>query len=152
MKRLIVRSERQIAELWNQQGLLRSYIVSTAANGLGCENGSYCTPFGKLKVAQKIGDGSPVGAIFRSRLYKGEVWCHSQTTLEDEDLVLTRILWLEGGELSNQNTLGRYIYLHGTNHEEKLGRPASHGCIRFSNLDIIEVFQELDIGSEVHIE
>ena len=50
--------------------------------------------------------------------------------LDRGDLVLTRILWLEGGDPENANTKSRYIYIHGTNQENLLGTPASHGCIR----------------------
>jgi hypothetical protein len=37
----------------------------------------------------------------------------------------------------------RYIYLHGTNHEAELGRPASHGCIRLANAAILELFERV---------
>jgi L,D-transpeptidase YbiS len=66
-------------------------------------------------------------------------------------LILTRILWLAGAEEKNANTLKRYIYLHGTNQEELLGEPVSHGCIRFSNQDITELFDLLRVGSEIEI-
>ena len=74
MKKLIVKSNEQIAELWDEKQLLKSYIISTATNGLGYENDSYCTLHGKLKVAEKIGDGHPVGTIFKSRIPTGEIW------------------------------------------------------------------------------
>jgi hypothetical protein len=152
MKKLIVKSDEQIAELWDENRLLKSYVISTAANGLGCENDSYCTPHGKLKVAEKIGDGYPLGTIFKSRIPTGEIWNHQLIASTNDDLILTRILWLEGTEDKNLNTLGRYVYLHGTNHEDKLGRPVSHGCIRFSNSDIIEIYEQLDVGAEVIVE
>jgi len=34
----------------------------------------------------------------------------------------------------------RSIYLHGTNQEQLLGEPASHGCIRLSNRDVMELY------------
>lgn len=154
MNRLVVKSEDQIAELWSENQIIRSYTISTAANGLGCENNSYCTPNGRLKVSAKIGAALPFGAVLRSRVPTGEIWSkHSTNPLSktDEDLVLTRLLWLEGAEVHNLNTLDRFIYLHGTNQEHLLGRPASHGCIRFSNSDIIEIFDILQIGDEVEI-
>jgi L,D-transpeptidase catalytic domain len=150
MKRLLVKSAQQIADLWDDQQFLKSYIISTAANGLGCEKNSYCTPSGKLKVAEKIGEGSAIGTVFKSRVATGEVWNQNDET--SDDLILTRILWLAGAEDKNKNTLDRYIYLHGTNHEDKLGKAVSHGCVRFSNSDILEIYEHLNIGSEVFIE
>lgn len=153
MKILKINSSVQRAEAWEDGRLVKSYIVSTAKNGLGCAEGSYCTPSGRLKVSIKMGAGLPLGAVFRSRVATGEVWPQSLQTQygENEDLVLTRILWLEGAEEHNANTLQRYVYLHGTNQEHLLGTPASHGCIRFSNQDILEVFNFLNEGDEVEV-
>ena len=150
--KLVIDTKKQVAELYKNNTLVKTFVVSTAANGVGCEEGSLCTPSGKLKVAQKVGEGLPLGTVIRSRIPTGEVWssdpqnplAHSQ-----EDFVLTRLLWLEGVEPHNKNTFDRYIYLHGTNHEHLLGKPASHGCIRFSNADIVEVFDLLKVGDEV---
>lgn len=151
MRRMIVDSVRQVAEIWEGDSLLKEYSVSTALKGLGFGVDSFCTPIGRHVVAEKIGDGAPVGSVFKSRLATGDVWTEQAFVNENEDLILTRILWLKGIEEVNKNSYDRYIYLHGTNHEDKLGLPASHGCIRFSNLDIIEVFNLLEVGSEVMI-
>ncbi|MES2803635.1 MAG: L,D-transpeptidase [Bdellovibrionota bacterium] len=154
LNRLEVKSNQQTADLWDGSILLKTYRISTALNGLGCEEGSYCTPFGKLRVASKIGADLPLGAIIRSRVPSCEVWSKNKEnslSASTEDLVLTRLLWLEGAEEKNMNTLKRYIYLHGTNQEKLLGTQASHGCIRFSNQDILEVFDLLSVGSEVEI-
>lgn len=153
-KRLRVIIEQQLAELWDNNKLLKTYQVSTAINGLGCEEGSFCTPIGKLQVASKIGDGLPLGGVLRSRIFTGEIWSKDPSNPlanSVEDLILTRLLWLQGAEENNINTFQRFIYLHGTNQEELLGKPASHGCIRFSNSDILEVFEMLQTGSEVEI-
>jgi L,D-transpeptidase YbiS len=140
---------RQIAEIYQGEKLLKTFKVSTAKNGVSCKEGSFCTPEGKLKVAQKIGAGCEIGTIFRARISNGEVWDFSKSS--EEDLILTRILWLEGAEEKNANTFGRFIYLHGTNQEDLIGTAASHGCIRFLNQDIIEIFDLLELGSEVEI-
>jgi GrpB-like predicted nucleotidyltransferase (UPF0157 family) len=149
-KRLTVNSQTQRAELWDGDRLIKSYAVSTALNGPGCQEGSFCTPTGKLRVASKIGAGLPLGGIIRARVPTGEVW-REGANFGAEDLVLTRLLWLEGTEAHNANTFKRYIYLHGTNHESLLGQPASHGCIRFGNKDIIEVFDHMQAGNEVEV-
>jgi len=115
---MIVNTKEQQAGVLEEESLVRSYRVSTALNGLGCEEGSYCTPMGKLRVAEKIGANFPPGTVFRSRKPTGEVWSPDPSnplSSSTEDLVLTRILWLEGMEDRNLNSLGRYIYLHGTN-------------------------------------
>lgn len=151
MKKLIINSREQLAHLYEDDRHVKTYVISTAKNGISCENNSYCTPDGKLRVAQKIGEGEPIGTIFRGRKVAGSFFGNNSCG-PDEDLVLTRILWLKGAEEKNMNTISRYIYLHGTNHEDKLGTPVSHGCIRFSNADIIEVFNELPVGAEVIVE
>lgn len=150
MKKLVVNSERQIAELIKDNVVVKKYIISTALRGLGCEEGSLCTPTGKLRVAQKIGEDLPVGAVIKGRVPTGEVYSIC-THKPEEDFVLTRLLWLEGAEPQNANTRERFIYLHGTNQEHLLGKPASHGCVRFCNLDIIEVYEYLAEGDIVEI-
>ncbi|RYD28057.1 MAG: L,D-transpeptidase [Verrucomicrobiaceae bacterium] len=97
---------------------------------------------------QKIGHGAPPGTIFRSRRVAGR-WEDGQESAEDH--VLTRILWLDGMEEGNANTFSRYIYIHGTNQEGRLGTPASHGCIRMANADVIELFDTVELGTEVEI-
>lgn len=151
--KLIIDSKNQIANLVRDGVTLKQYSISTAKAGLSCVEGSFGTPHGNLRVACKIGQGYPSDSIFKAKVPTGELFKLElqQQMNSDEDLVLTRILWLEGAEASNINTLTRNIYLHGTNQEHLLGTPASHGCIRFSNKDIIEVFENLDVGSEVEV-
>jgi lipoprotein-anchoring transpeptidase ErfK/SrfK len=64
---------------------------------------------------------------------------------------MTRILWLEGLDPGNANTRERFIYIHGTNHEEQIGEPASHGCIRMRGADLVELFERVEIGTPVEI-
>lgn len=153
-KKMTVKAANQTAELWDDNRIVKTYVISTALNGLSCNEGSYCTPTGKLRVASKIGQNLPIGGVLRSRIATGEIWSKDPTNplaSSEEDLVLTRLLWLEGSEEHNSNTFKRYIYLHGTNQEHLLGQPASHGCIRFSNQDIVEVFDALQAGNEVEV-
>ncbi|MGE0174195.1 MAG: L,D-transpeptidase family protein [Oligoflexales bacterium] len=152
MNKLVVYVDRQTAELMVNDVVLKTFKISTAKNGIGCQIGSYCTPDGALKVAEKIGDGHPVGAVFKFRRATGEVWSldpDNPLCRSVDDLILTRILWLEGAEPKNANTRERLVYIHGTNHEDKLGTPVSVGCIRMSNADVLTVYDMLDIGSEV---
>ena len=126
---------------------LRRYPVSTSRFGPGTEPGSHRTPLGHFRVGEMIGHDAPLGAVFRSRQPTGE----TGLSASDDDLILTRILWLEGTEPHNANTRERYIYIHGTNHEAQIGEPASHGCVRMRNADIIELFGHVMPGTGVHI-
>jgi len=152
--KLIIHAQRQQAELFVNGQLMKTYVVSTAENGLGCEIGSNKTPDGLFNVSEKFGANAIPGAVFKDRQPTGEVWSRDKgNPLRDvqDDLILTRILWLEGRESHNANTKDRYIYIHGTNREDLLGTPASHGCIRMSNKEIIELFDIMPVGASVEI-
>ena len=108
------------------------FAISTGANGLGCEEGSFRTPVGWHRIHARIGEGAEPGTVFRSRVPTGEVWIGEP---RDEDLILTRVLTLDGLEHGvnqgpGRDSRDRFIYLHGTNQEALLGQPVSHGCIR----------------------
>lgn len=124
-----------------------SYKISSSQFGLGTEPGSFCTPLGSFIIEEKIGDGAPERMIFQGRKPTGII---AQLGGE-EDHVLTRILWLSGLEHENANTRDRFIYIHGTNQEELLGSPASHGCIRLANTTMVELFNNVEEGDLVEI-
>lgn len=121
-------------------------LVSTAIAGVGSRAGSNQTPAGWHRVEERIGAGEPLGRVFRSRLPQPEILSGDELTApESGDYVLTRILWLRGLEPGRNAGPGvdshdRCIYLHGTNQEQLLGTPASHGCIRLSNADVAALF------------
>jgi lipoprotein-anchoring transpeptidase ErfK/SrfK len=126
----------------------REFPISTSRYGLGAEPGSFKTPVGKFEISKKIGDGAPLGSVFKSRIPTGELG----DPTDPADLIQTRILWLHGLEPANSNTLSRYIYIHGTNHEDQIGAPASHGCIRMRNADVAELFDLISEGTPVLIQ
>jgi len=136
------------------RGSIRAvYPVSTARAGAGCRANSMRTPTGVHVVARRFGASAPLGAIFLSRAYTGRRWREGR---RDHDLILTRILWLRGLEPGHNSGPGvdsykRYIYIHGTNHEHSIGRPASHGCVRMRNADIVELFALARRGTIVTI-
>jgi L,D-transpeptidase YbiS len=138
---------RQRLTLKRGRKTLRTYPISSSRFGLGSEGGSMKTPLGKFRVAEKIGRGAPAGTIFKSRvaLKPGE------PLPATEDFVTSRILWLDGLEEHNANTRDRFIYIHGTKHENKIGKPDSHGCIRMRNDDVIELFDLVDKDTAVVI-
>ncbi|MDB4054997.1 L,D-transpeptidase [Akkermansiaceae bacterium] len=137
----------QKLRLFEGDALVAEYVVSSAANGIGFEEGSYCTPTGRFEVSEKIGDGEALGTIFKSRKPMG-VW---DGTPSDDDMILSRILRLNGLDAQNANSMERYIYVHGTNHEALLGEPASHGCIRMANADIVELFDRIELRAPLLI-
>lgn len=132
---------------------------ATAAAGVGSRGGSNQTPLGWHAIAEKIGEGAKWGQVFRSRQPSKEVWKPGMDT--EEDLVLTRILWLDGlepgvnkGRMADGTLVDskqRYIYIHGTNGEEQIGQPSSHGCVRLLNDDVIKAFDMLHEGTKVLI-
>jgi len=138
----------QRLDLLEGDEILRSFPVSTSKFGLGTEVGSYKTPTGRFCISEKIGEGAPHGAIFRSRVPTGEFGSEEQP----DDHVQTRILWLHGMEEQNAGTHDRYIYIHGTNHESDIGRAASHGCVRMKNADVAELYELVKAGTEVIID
>jgi UDP-N-acetylmuramate--alanine ligase len=130
-----------------------AWPASTAANGIGGQSGSFKTPPGWHRVARRIGGSAKAGAVFVSREPTGEVW---RGETRDDDLILTRVITLEGLEDGVNrgpgcDSLERYIYLHGTNHEDQLGVPVSHGCVRLSNAGIAELFDRIAEGDPVVI-
>ncbi|MCK9590295.1 MAG: L,D-transpeptidase [Terrimicrobiaceae bacterium] len=138
---------RQALHLLSNGVVVKSWPVSTSKFGLGSEPGSFKTPVGRFRISEKIGAAAPAWSVFKSRLPTGEISAPGG----EQDGVLTRILWLEGLEESNRNTRDRYIYIHGTNQEHLIGQPASHGCIRLRNEDVMELFSMVPDGAGVEI-
>ncbi len=150
---LVVDVERQIANWFENGEPVAAWPVSTAARGIGGEDGSYRTPPGWHRVSRKIGDRAEPGTVFVSREPAGEIW---RGEARENDLILTRILTLEGLEDGINrgqgcDSLERYIYIHGTNHEALLGRAVSHGCVRLGNTSVTELFTRMDEGDLVLI-
>ncbi|TNF87556.1 MAG: L,D-transpeptidase [Gammaproteobacteria bacterium] len=132
----------------------RSYPVSTAANGMGNRIDSFKTPFGIHRVRQKIGGGAPCGMVFEARQPTGRVASNLDNREHDE--ITSRILWLDGLENGvnrggDCDTYSRYIYIHGTSDEKRIGEPVSAGCIRMKNDDVIELFDEVLVNDLVLI-
>lgn len=145
--------------LLNEQGdTERGYPVSTSKYGVGNENGSEKTPLGLHRIKDKIGGSMPINMVMVGREPVGLLDdCINEGTELPDDVITSRIMWLEGMEPGkNQggyvDTFNRYIYIHGTSEENKVGTPASIGCIRMLNEDVIELYRLVDIGTEVLIE
>lgn len=134
--------------------LLRTYVISTSAQGVGGQQDSERTPEGLHYVRERIGHGLPPWSVLRERVCTGEL--ADSCTAGNEDLITSRILWLSGMEAGlnqggNVDSYARWIYIHGTADECSLGTPSSHGCIRMRNADVIALFDEVPIGALVVI-
>jgi L,D-transpeptidase YbiS len=134
------------------------YPVSTSAQGAGELNGSGRTPRGAHIVRARIGAGAAPGTVFVGRRPTGEVCTQEMyARAPGRDWILTRILWLSGTEpgrnrLGDVDTMRRYIYIHGCPDEVPVGVPGSHGCVRMRNADLVELFDEVPVGTPVLIE
>lgn len=148
---------KQKLSLVSGDRVLRSWSVSTSQYGVGCNNGSNKTPLGLHRIVSKIGRNIPEGGVFRRRRFTGEIAkIFRKPRVKRVDQITTRILRLEGMEEGrNQgegvDTYKRCVYIHGTPEEWRIGKPASHGCIRMKNKDIIELFSLIKRGTLVRI-
>ena len=161
-------NDQKIWLIDSENNIVKSYSVSSSKYGVGNVNDSFQTPCGLHIIEKKIGDDLPINTILKGR----KVLENGLTTddlndpkYEDfkkqhfencDDIITSRILWLKGCEPGlnlgeNIDTYNRYIYIHGTLHEDKIGKPASHGCIRMKNTDVIELYDLVQKGTFVNI-
>jgi lipoprotein-anchoring transpeptidase ErfK/SrfK len=125
-----------------------AYRVSTSKFGLGDSRSSYATPTGQLEVAAKYGHGAELGTVFRHCRPTGEI---CQPNAPGRDPIVTRILCLRGLEKQNEHAFSRGIFIHGTPEERNIGRPVSWGCIRMKSRDVVDLFNQIPLGTRVEI-
>ena len=151
-------TEQKLRLLDEEGNQIHEYPVSTSKYGTGNQNGSEQTPLGLHRIKDKLGGAMPVNEVFIGRVPHGSLdECIERGVDLPDDVIMSRIMWLEGMEPGRNkggyvDTYQRYIYIHGTNHEEDIGTPASIGCIRMCNQDIVELFRLVETGTEVLIE
>lgn len=156
----IVDIEKQNMEVYGKNNYHKNFLISTAAIGINNKINSYGTPIGEHEICEKIGQNADLFTIFKSRQNTYKI-CNTLNVNTKEDLILTRILRLKGKEPGINNGFNsagvcvdsykRNIYIHGTNREDLLGTPASKGCIRMNNIDIVNFFNNIEIGAKVFI-
>jgi hypothetical protein len=137
--------------------LRKSYVVSTSRRAPSNVKDSLGTPRGLHEIAERIGGGAPPGIVFKARVTTGRHFAEFPPEEQEKNLITTRILWLRGLEPGvnaggDVDTHARYIYIHGTNHEDRLGTPASSGCVQMRNTEIIELYEQVRSGDLVWIE
>jgi len=149
--------KHQYLFLIENDSTIRKYPISTATNGIGTKENSNKTPYGMHTIKEKIGEQVPYAGILESRVYYGrKAKIISDKKNAKKDYVTTRIMWLQGEEYGinkgkNVDSYSRYIYIHGTPEEGFIGEPASHGCIRMKNTDVIEFFNLIEVGTPIYI-
>jgi hypothetical protein len=153
---LAVRAATQSMQFYRAGELVRAFVVSTSLRPPANLKGSLGTPLGLHAIAEKIGQDQPPGMVFKSRVPSSRNFGELSDEENRENLITARILWLrglepgvnQGGEVDSHD---RYIYIHGTNHEDRIGSPQSAGCVLMRNLDLVELFEEVRLGDQVWI-
>lgn len=157
MKVNIYIASQQLDLTDEHEKIVRQYPISSAKNGTGQKNGSFCTPLGKHIIRAKIGIGQPVNTVFIKRRPTGEIYSPELAAqFPQRDWILTRILWLSGCEpgfnrFGSVDTMRRYIYIHGTPDSVEMGKPGSIGCIRMRNNDLMDLFDQVSAGTPVEL-
>jgi lipoprotein-anchoring transpeptidase ErfK/SrfK len=158
MPRIDINIGLQRLDILDDNGnILKRYSISSAKNGVGELNGSFCTPRGRHVVRARIGAGQPFNTVFVERRPTGEVYSPELArNFPGRDWILTRILWLSGCErgynrMGHVDTMRRAIYIHGSPDTADMGKPGSRGCVRMHNRDIVELFELVPVGTAVEI-
>ena len=131
---------------------LKEYVMSSSKRSPSCEENSLGTPWGLHEVCERIGSNAVSGMVFKGRKPTGKRHCEYSNEEQSKNLITSRILRLRGLENGvnaggNKDTFSRYVYVHGTNHEEAIGSPASSGCLQLKNMDVIELFDSVPVGT-----
>ena len=147
-------------KLWFFQAeTVQRYTISTARAGRGCIQDSFQTPDGLHQVCEKVGTDAPAGMVFKARQSTGVL--AADWPQPEDNLITSRILWLDGLEPGHNqgldaagrvvDTRRRFVYLHGTNQRDRLGRTNSHGCVLLADEDIIRLYAQVAVGTPVLI-
>jgi len=153
---LVVRLGSQTLQHFSHDRLIKGYAVSTSRRPPSNVKDSLGTPRGLHEIAERIGEGQPPGMVFKFRVPTGRHYSEFPDAGTNDNLITTRILWLRGLEpgvnLGGEvDTYERYVYIHGTNHEDRLGEQMSAGCVLMRNLDIVELYEQVRAGDQVFI-
>lgn len=158
MKINISIAQQQLDLLGDDGQLIQQFSISSAKNGVGQANGSFCTPLGQHIVRAKIGEGQPINTVFIRRRPTGEIYSPALgEQFPKRDWILTRIMWLSGCEPGfnrggSVDTMRRYVYIHGSPDSVEMGKPGSIGCIRMRNTDLLALYDQIHPGITVDIQ
>ena len=152
-----MRIETQTLQFFRDGHLVKSHVISTSKRPPSNVKDSLGTPRGLHVIAERIGAGQPPGMVFKSRIPTGRHFSELPDADQHPNLITSRILWLRGLEPGvnaggDVDTYKRYVYIHGTNHEDRLGTPQSAGCVLMGNREIVELYEEVRTGDLVWID
>tara|TARA_X000000368_G_C22877904_1_gene643945 strand:- start:284 stop:865 length:582 start_codon:yes stop_codon:yes gene_type:complete len=154
---LFVSIENQKLYHIKNRKIINTFIISSSEYGVGSKVGSNKTPLGLHKVKEKHGKNTPIKGKMVGRIFYGDIaTIFTDGTKSKTDDITSRILWLEGMEEGKNrgkeiDSYKRHIYIHGTSEEGRLGTPASHGCIRMKNKEVIDLYKIIEVGTLVLI-
>mgnify|MGYP000709281126 CR=1 FL=1 len=153
---LTVRISTATMQFFRKGELVRSYGISTSKRPPSNVKNSLGTPRGLHEIAERIGAGQPPGMVFKARVPTGRHYHEFPDAAANDNLITGRILWLRGLEAGvnrggNVDTYERYVYVHGTNHDDRIGESLSAGCVLMRNLDIVELYEQVRVGDQVLI-
>lgn len=153
---LFVRISTQTLQFYRSGELVQSFVISTSKRPPSNQKGSLGTPRGLHTIAERIGAGQPPGMVFKARVPTGRHFSELPESADQGNLITSRIFWLRGMEPGinaggEVDTYDRYVYIHGTNHEELLGIPQSAGCVVMRNIEIVELYEQVRAGDLVMI-
>lgn len=154
---LVVRIGTATLQFYRRGALTAAYTISTSKRPPSNIKDSLGTPRGLHEIAERIGAGQPPGMVFKARVPTGRHFSEIADAATQPNLITSRILWLRGLEPGvnrdgDVDTYARYVYIHGTNHEDRIGEPLSAGCVLMRNLDIVELYEQVRPGDQVLIE
>ncbi len=154
---LVASIPEQRLRLFEDGKSLKAYSMSSSKRPPSCQENSLGTPWGLHEVCEKIGLEEPEGMVFKGRVSVGLRYWECDPDEQEKNLITSRILRLRGLEPDvnrggDRDTFDRMIYLHGTNHEDRIGQPASAGCLQVSNRDALELFERVPVGTHLLIE
>ncbi len=155
-KKILVSIADQKLLLLQDKIKIAEYPISTSKFGIGNKSGSKMTPLGYHIIKEKVGDNVPQNSIYKDDNFTKEIAVIDYKKIDEDDLITSRVMKLvglesginKGGEV---DSFERGIWIHGTVAECDIGSPASHGCIRMKNEDIIKLYNMVDIGVSVEI-
>lgn len=153
---LLVNIGTHTLQFFRDGEIVKSYVISTSRRPPCNTKGSLGTPRGLHEVSERIGAGQPPGMVFKGRVAIGQHFNELANSETETNLITTRILWLNGLEDGvnrggDVDSHSRYIYIHGTNHEDRLGEPLSAGCVLMSNLEMLELYEQVRVRDQVLI-
>lgn len=136
--------------------LIKDFPISTGKKGFGNEEGMGKTAVGLMKIARKIQAPEKYQVLVGKKPYNSVL---KPNTLSKRIVdgkphyaeVTTGLIELVGLENCNKNTFNRAIYIHGTNLENSLGKPASGGCVRTKNNDILWLINNIKNNTYVYV-